>query len=344
MEPLKSTTTKPKICIVTDNLPTQINGVVTTYKNIQDYAERDGYDVLVIHPGMFKHIDAPAYSEVKLTLTTPKKLGKVVEDYDPDYLHIATEGPLGLVARRYFTTQGYKYNTAYHTKFPEGIKKILGVPENVTWPIIRWFHHHSGIVLTTTESMVEELKYQGFNESKLVAWTRGVDRDIFYPDFRVSTNITYLVCVSRVSKEKNLEAFFELELPGKQIHKVMIGDGPMLDEYKEKYPDVEFKGFLRGRELARYYQLADCFVFPSCWDTFGIVMIEAMACGTPVAAFPVTGPIDVIDQGITGYMHEDLSEAVKTSLNLDRDTVALGSRRWTWEHAWDIFKSHLIAK
>ena len=332
---------KKKILIVTDNLPEQINGVVTTYQNIEACAIRDGYDVAYIHPGRYRHFDCPRYSEVKLSVATPKMVGQEIEKISPDYIHLATEGPLGLSARRYLTVHGYRYNTAYHTKFPEGMKKILGIPESVTWPLIRWFHHHSGIVLTTTPSMVNELKHQGFDPRKLVSWTRGVDRNTFHPEFRTGTpGVKYLVCVSRVSKEKNLEDFFNLDI-GKPVHKIMVGDGPMLEEYREQYPDVEFVGFKRGKELARFYQLADVFVFPSRWDTFGIVMIEAMACGTPVAAYPVTGPIDVIEQGVTGIMDDDLAEATKRCLHLDRDSVLLGSRIWTWEAAWDIFKSHL---
>ena len=329
-----------KILIITDNLPDQINGVVTTYKNIEAYAVRDGYTIDYIHPGRYRYVDLPKYNEVKIAL--PWNMGEEIEKICPDYIHIATEGPLGLYARRYLTVHGHRYNTAYHTKFPEGLKSLFGVPENLSWPIIRWFHKNSNRVLTTTKSMVDELKSHGFSNN-VISWTRGVDRDIFYPDYQpTQCSKPLLVCVSRVSKEKNLEAFFELDYPN--ATKIMVGDGPMLETYKQQYTDVHFVGAKRGSELAHYYQNADCFVFPSRWDTFGLVMIEAMACGTPVAAYPVQGPLDVIDQDETGIMDEDLAIAVKKCLYLDREQVYTKSIKWSWQNAWDIFKDNLIEK
>ena len=325
------------IVIVTDNLPEQINGVVTTYKNIQACATRDGYNVVVLDPGRFRYIDCPKYNEVKLAY--PRNLGQKIEEISPDYIHVATEGPLGLWARAYLSLGGIRHNTAYHTKFPEGLKKLFGIPEWVTWRFVRWFHKHSGKVLTTTDSMVAELKAHGF-DGDVIPWTRGVDRDIFHPAHRVPTVSKYLLCVSRVSKEKNLEAFLEMDYPG--YLKVMVGDGPMLETYKKQYPDVHFTGFKTGEDLARYYANAEAFVFPSQWETFGIVMIEAMACGTPVAAFPVQGPEDVIDEGITGCLNTDLKQAVKDALMLDRQRVWEGSARWSWERAWEIFRDNLV--
>jgi glycosyltransferase involved in cell wall biosynthesis len=325
------------IVIVTDNLPEQINGVVTTYKNIQACATRDGYNVVVLDPRRFRYIDCPKYNEVKLAY--PRNLGAKIEEISPDYIHVATEGPLGLWARAYLSLGNIRHNTAYHTKFPEGLKKLFGIPEWVTWRFVRWFHKHSGKVLTTTDSMVAELKAHGF-DGEVIPWTRGVDRDIFHPAHRVPTVSKYLLCVSRVSKEKNLEAFLEMDYPG--YLKVMVGDGPMLDTYKKQYPDVHFTGFKTGEDLARYYANAEAFVFPSRWETFGIVMIEAMACGTPVAAFPVQGPEDVIDEGITGCLNTDLKQAVKDALMLDRQRVWEGSARWSWERAWEIFRDNLV--
>jgi len=329
-----------KILIVTDNLPEQINGVVTTYKNIEPYAVRDGYTIDYIHPGRYRHIDCPKYNEVKLAY--PKGLWKEIDAISPDHIHIATEGPMGLYTRRYLTVRGVSYNTAYHTKFPEGIKKLLGIPETLTWPLIRWFHSNSNAVLTTTNSMVEQLQSKGFQDN-VKPWTRGVDRDQFFPiQYRKKEpdSERMLLNVGRVSKEKNLEAFYELDIPG--VRKVQVGDGPMLETYKAKYPDVEFVGARRGRDLARYYQQADVFVFPSRWDTFGIVMIEAMACGTPVAAYPVQGPVDVIEQDVTGIMDEDLYTSVTKALDLDRKRVYTESLNWSWEEAWHIFRDNLV--
>jgi glycosyltransferase involved in cell wall biosynthesis len=328
-----------KILIITDNLPDQINGVVTTYKNIEACALRDGYHVDYIHPGWFSYIDCPKYNEVKLSY--PRNMGKKIAQVAPDYIHIATEGPLGVWARKYLSICGIKHNTAYHTKFPEGLKKLFGIPESLTWRFVRWFHKHSGKVLTTTDSMVAELKAHGFS-GEVIPWTRGVDRDIFSPCLREDVPAKYLLCVSRVSKEKNLEKFFELDYPG--YLKIMVGDGPMLEKYKAQYPAVHFTGFKTGIDLARYYANAEVFVFPSQWETFGIVMIEAMACGTPVAAFPCQGPEDVVDEGITGCMNDELKQAVKDALMLNRHKVWEGSGRWTWEKAWEIFRDNLVEK
>jgi glycosyltransferase involved in cell wall biosynthesis len=249
-----------------------------------------------------------------------------------------------LSARKYLTKRGIRYNTAYHTKFPEGLKKLFSIPETITWKFVKWFHNHSGKVLTTTDSMVKELRNHGFG-GEVVSWTRGVDRSIFTPKLRerFTREPITLLCVSRVSKEKSLEDFFELQYPNSR--KIMVGDGPMLEIYKKKYPDVHFTGFKTGRALAEYYANADVFVFPSRWETFGIVMIEAMACGTPVAAYNCQGPADVIDQGVTGFMageSEGLSVAVEKCLEIDRDTVERVSMRWSWEECWKIFKNNLV--
>jgi glycosyltransferase involved in cell wall biosynthesis len=326
------------ILIITDNLPEQINGVVTTYKNIEACAILDNYRIVYITPGDFGYLDCPRYNEVKIAY--PRAMGKKIKEISPDYIHIATEGPTGVWARKYLSKHNIRHNTAYHTKFPEGLKKLFGIPEKFTWAFVRWFHKHSGKVLTTTDTMVKELRDHGF-DGEVIPWTRGVDRAIFNPSQRTGTvvNGPILVCVSRVSKEKNLEAFFEMPYEGV---KFMVGDGPMLEEYKATYPDVKFVGAKRGLELARYFAMADVFVFPSRWETFGLVMIEAMACGTPVAAYPCQGPLDVIDEGITGCMNEDLVQAVTDALLLDRDKVLAGSQRWTWERAWAIFRDNLV--
>jgi glycosyltransferase involved in cell wall biosynthesis len=326
------------ILIVTDNLEDQINGVVTTYKNIEACALLDGYRFVYLNPGWFNYIDCPGYNEVKIAY--PRKIGEKIEEISADHIHIATEGPLGLCARQYLDKHGYRYNTAYHTNFPEGLRKLFGIPETLTWPLIRWFHKHSGKVLTTTDTMVNHLRENGF-DGELIAWTRGVDRTIFNSSQRnKSDDKNLLVCVSRVSKEKNLEDFFKIDYPNS--HKIMVGDGPMRDVYEKNYPDVEFVGFKTGLDLAYYYANADVFVFPSKWETFGIVMIEAMACGTPIAAYPCRGPKDIVSQGLTGYMNDDLSIAVDDCLNLNRDVVLEKSKEWSWENAWRIFRNNLV--
>ena len=325
------------ILIVTDNLPDQINGVVTTYKNIEACAIRDNYRVVYIDPRRFRYIDCPGYNEVKIAF--PRNLGPIFEEIRPDHIHIATEGPVGLRVRQYLDKRHYRYNTAYHTKFPEGLRKLFGIPEALTWPLVRWFHKHSGKVLTTTETMVQELKAHGF-DGEIIPWTRGVDREMFYPRERQLNDKITLVCVSRVSREKNLDDFCSMSYPNSR--KIMVGDGPYRAELESQYPDVEFVGYKTGADLAHYYNLADVFVFPSQWETFGIVMIEAMACGTPVAAYPVTGPLDVIDEGVTGCMNPHLKQAVTDCLFLSRRQVWDGSQRWSWDRAWEIFRDNLV--
>ena len=327
-----------KILIITDNLPDQINGVVTTYKNIEACALLDDYTIDYIDPSRFRYIDCPGYNEVKLTF--PWRMGEEIKKIDPDYIHIATEGPLGLWARAYLSKHNIRHNTAYHTKFPEGLAKLFGIPEFLTWRYVRWFHKHSGKVLTTTETMKQDLLNHGFKDN-IVSWTRGVDREIFNSSHRHDViKGKYLLCVSRVSKEKNLEEFLKLDYPG--YYKIMVGDGPMLETYKKQYPEVIFTGFKTGIDLARYYANAEVFVFPSKWETFGIVMIESMACGTPVAAFPCDGPKDVIEQGVTGFMNESLSDAIDGCLQLNRNSIHRGSTKWSWDNAWQTFRDNLI--
>ncbi len=326
-----------KILIVTDNLHDQINGVVTTYKNIETYAIRDGYQFVYITPNEFSYFDCPVYNEVKIAL--PRQMGEKIEEINPNHIHIATEGPVGLWARAYLTKHDFRYNTAYHTKFPEGLKTLLGLPESITWKYIKWSHKHTGKVLTTTESMVKQLKEKGL-KSDIIPWTRGVDRSIFKSTLRTKTNDQLnLVCVSRISKEKNLDDFCSLNYF--HAKKILVGDGPYREELEQKYPDVEFVGFKTGADLATYYANADVFVFPSRWETFGIVMIEAMACGTPVAAYPCQGPLDVVKHGVTGYLRENLKLSITECLTLNRQNVELESLSWSWEEAWNIFKNNL---
>ena len=325
-----------KILVITDNLPDQINGVVTTYKNLANTALENGYKLVFIDPTNFLHINCPGYSEIKLAL--PFNIGKLIASTDADYYHIATEGPLGLAARQHFTKHNIKYNTSYHTRFPEGLHTLLGIPPNLTWRYIRWFHKHSGRCLTTTQSVASELKSRGIDN--VVTWTRGVDRELFNPQPRNYKSHKTLLCVSRVSREKNLEDFCSLQIP--DTKKILVGDGPHLSYLQQHYSDVEFVGMKTGSELASYYQQADVFVFPSRWDTFGIVMLEAIACGTPIAAYPCNGPLDVVECGVNGYLNENLHLAVQDCFSLNKAYIYLSSRRWTWQSCWDIFHQNLV--
>ena len=325
-----------KILIITDNVPDQINGVVVTFKSMEEHAILDGYTIVYLTPLQFLHVSCPGYSEVKLAI--PWGVGKKIEEISSDYIHIATEGPLGLCARLYLDKRGYRYNTSYHTKFPEFLKAIYGIPMPMTWSYLRWFHKHSGKLLVNTKSMKRELEGKGFT-GPMVTWTRGVDRNKLKPTKGYNYGKKPIVLyVGRVSKEKNLDALcvmqdtYDIEI---------VGDGPYRKKLEEKYTRVKFLGYQQDSELANSYARADVFCFPSKSDTFGIVMIEAMSLGTPVAAYPVDGPLDVIDE-YTGCMDKNLHKAIMVCLEMDRDIVKQRSDMWTWEQCWTIFKDNLV--
>lgn len=326
--------------IVTDNLPDQINGVVTTFKNLAKEAASDGFDLVYLDPRQFPHCGALGYPEVKISW--PRQIGPKIQALDPDYVHIATEGPIGLATRLWLDRHGYSYNTSYHTRFPEFLKKLYGVPESWSWRYLRWFHKHSGRVLTTTTSMVQELQQHGFN-GDIRAWTRGVDTTVLRPTMsrteRSPHDRVRVLYVGRVSVEKNLDALCELE---DRYDIAIVGNGPYLPTLKKRYPGVNFVGYRTGAELANWYVWADVFCFPSRLDTFGIVMIESMSQGTPVAAYPVSGPLDVVMPGITGYLDNTLSESIDRCIGLDRSRVQQQGLEWTWQRCWHIFRDNLV--
>ena len=328
-----------KILIVTDNLPDQINGVVTTFNNIKRLGEKDGYIIDFITPLDFYYFDLPKYPEVKISSTFG--LEKKLKQINPDYIHIATEGSLGIGARLICDRLNWKYNTSYHTKFPDFVKKIYGIPEEFTYKFLRWFHKHSGKVLTTTNTMVQELKDHGF-QGEIIPWTRGVDREYLKTDaVHVKSTKPLVLYVGRVSKEKNLDDLCVLQ---DKFRIEIVGDGPYRAELQQKYPRVKFLGYKTGQELAECYVRAEVFAFPSKSDTFGIVMIEALSFGTPVAAYPVAGPIDIVENSLTGYMENNLELAIIRCLTLNRDIVKENSYKWTWENCWNLFKGNLIPK
>ena len=316
-----------------------VNGVCTTLKNTVKQLVILGHDVLVIEPSLFRTMPAIGYPEVRIAWNI-WKVGRMISDFDPDAIHIATEGTLGLAARWYCKVEkrSIPHNTSYHTKFPEYLNELFGIPVSVGYMTMRWFHKFSTKVLVTTNSMKRELESHGFE--RLEVWSRGVDRDVFSSKHRRANLATkpILLCVSRASKEKGLDDFCALRTPGT---KMLVGDGPYLDELKRKYPDVIFVGYKHGEELAHYYANADVFVFPSKTDTFGVVMLEAMACGTPIAAYPVTGPMDVIKQGINGYMDEDLTVAIEHAIACNRDAVSKEADDYTWESCTKTFLRNL---
>lgn len=324
-----------KICIVTDAWTPQVNGVVTTLTNIVKQAEEEGWKVLVIHPGMFPSISAPKYPEVKLSWA--RGIKKKIKEFAPDHLHIATEGPLGLAARISFRRE--QYTTAYHTQWSMFLKDIIGLPEFITWKFLRWFHEH-GNVMVPTPSIKQELLNHGI-KSNIVLFGRGVDLTLLNPTIEHKPNQKpVLLSVGRVSVEKNLDVFCQLDKNKYDL--VVVGDGPYLQKLKEKYPHVRFAGMLKGTALANEYVFADCMVFTSVKDTFGIVIIESQCLGTPVAAYPVKGPIDII-QNNTGAMDLNLDLSIERALLLDRNECANQARQhFSWENSWRQFKSNLV--
>ena len=323
------------ILIITDNVPNQINGVVTTFKNLEDHARRDGFDVVYLDPGQFPNFACPGYPEVRLCW--PHGISKKIKALQPDFIHIATEGPVGFFARWWCERNNIAYNTSYHTDFPEFLKTMYRVPKSLTYWYLRWFHKNSHRVLVTTRTIEADLKSHGFE--RMVIWTRGVRRDIKPSvEWCGDRGRPMILNVGRVSAEKGLIELIPLQ---DAYTLVIVGDGPYMSEARRLLPGAKFLGYKQGQELVDYYNQADVFVFPSRADTFGLVMIEAMAQGTPVAAFPVQGPIDIIENGVNGYMDNDLAVAVEKCLKLSGRIVKQSSQRWTWDECWRIFKDNL---
>jgi len=318
-----------KIVIVTDAWFPQVNGVVTTLNFLKKELEKLNHQVDIIHPNLFRTSSFSIYPEISLAMN-PWKVKKYINE-DIDYLHIATEGPLGLFARNFAIRNNIQFTTAIHTKFPEYLKKILFIPLSLTNGYLRWFHGQAHKTLVNTNSQIQELSSIGFKN--LVLWGRAIDRNIFYPRKKLS-NKDYLLYVGRISKEKNLEDFLNLDT-SKQ--KIVVGSGPMLNQYKKNYRNVEFVGPKFENELAQYYSDASVFVFPSKTDTYGIVMIEALACGTPVAAYPVTGPKDIIINEINGYLHHDLLTAVSFTENMDSKFCEESIESLSWSNVANTF-------
>ncbi len=342
------------ICLITDAWYPQINGVVRTWTQVRDECRAMGHTVTVLHPeyprnyeGMnsgnngtgpkhdgatpiFKTIAAPRYDEIRLALFPKPKVRRVLEELKPDAIHIATEGPLGQAGRSYCKKRRIPYTTSYHTQFPHYLKHYFAIPKWASYKFLRWFHGPARATLVPTPTIGQELQAQGF--TNIVVWTRGVDTQMFKPDPKhdyAADGIASPVHIyaGRVAVEKNLEAYCKLNLPGS---KVVIGDGPAKAMLEKKYPEVKFLGYKFGEDLAAHYAGADVFVFPSLTDTFGVVMLEANACGLPVAAYPVTGPIDVVQQGTTGHLDADLATACAKARELPRQTCIDYAHTKSW--------------
>jgi glycosyltransferase involved in cell wall biosynthesis len=285
---------------------------------------RRGVEVAVLHPGQFRTVPLPGYPEIRLVLDA-WRVGRRIRAERPDSIHIATEGPLGIAARRYLTRRSIPFSTSLHTKFPEYVAARTGLPTSVGYAFLRWFHRAAVSTLVTTTSHKRELEAWGLRH--LVVWGRGVDTTLFAPRRPTGRDRPKLLYVGRIAIEKNLEAFLHLQC---DATKVVVGDGPARKALQSRHPDVEWAGYRYGAELAGYYADADVFVFPSRTDTFGLVMLEAMSCGTPVAAFPVTGPVDVVVEGVNGALDADLGRAIQRALTVDRR----GCRQFALQHGW----------
>ena len=327
-----------RLLLATDAWAPQVNGVVVSIRNTLECLRKAGHEVALIEPGQFRSMPCPTYPEIRLALRPARGVSDAIEAFAPHAIHIATEGPLGLAARRYCVRNGRPFTTAYHTQFPRYVRARIAVPVGLTYRWLRWFHGPSSAVMTATPAMREELGQWGFRN--VVHWGRGVDTALFRPGPRAVQSYPQPVFlyVGRVSVEKNIDAFLSLDLPGT---KLVVGDGPDRMRLQRKFPDVVFAGAKHGTELAAFYQMADVFVFPSLTDTFGLVLAEAMACGTPVAAFPVTGPIDVVTDKRAGVLDADLRWACLAALTLDRGDVARFGRTFSWETATREFLWHM---
>jgi len=328
-----------RILLVTDAWAPQVNGVVVTLRNTIDWLERWGHEVRVISPQGFRTVPMPTYPEIPLAVLPGREVSRRIREFDPHAIHIATEGPLGQAARSHCVRTGLAFTTAYHTCFPEYVKPRFGVPLAWTYAWLRRFHARSSAVLVATPAIRNLLEGRGF--ANVTDWSRGVDLEIFKPAEERFTDLRrpVFLYVGRVAVEKNLPAFLGLDLPGT---KVVVGGGPDRRMLEHRFPDAIFAGVKAGAELASYYQRADVFVFPSRTDTFGLVLIEAMACGTPVAAFPVRGPIDVVTDPEAGVLDNDLAAAALAALQLDRDKVWRHGRKYSWEQCTRQFVSSLV--
>jgi len=327
-----------KILLVSDAWFPQVNGVVRTLNTVIGELKAMGHEIDTITPDQFTTIPCPTYPEIRLACWPFFRVPAMIEAARPDAIHIATEGPLGMTARRYCVRNKLPFTTAYHTRFPEYVEPRLGVPVSWTYKVMRHFHGKSAGVMVATKSIRAELEARGFDNIK--DWSRGVDTELFRPQAKdaIDAPRPVFMFVGRVAVEKNLPAFLELDLPGS---KVVVGDGPDMAMLKKRFPETIFTGAKRGEDLARHFAAADVFVFPSRTDTFGLVMLEALASGVPVAAFPVPGPLDVIASDKVGVLSEDLGEAAKAALALSPEDCRNYALGYSWRACAEQFFGNL---
>ena len=321
-----------RILIVTDAWTPQVNGVVRTLQSVRAKLEAMGHVVEIIGPDRFASLPCPTYPEIRLAMVAPRTIGRRIAAFAPDAVHLATEGSLCLAARTWCLRHGIAFTTAYHTNFPDYVESRTGLSADWFWPYFRWFHAPASAVLTSTPSIRAGLARAGIHHTH--HWGRGVDLALFTP--QGAPHPAYaglprpiLLHAGRVAVEKNIEAFLALDVPGS---KVVVGDGPARATLEARYPQAHFLGMQSGAALASAYRGADLLVFPSRTDTFGLVMIEALACGTPVAAYPVMGPVDVLTDAV-GAMDDHLEQAVARALHCDRAACARYGRSFSWRRS-----------
>ena len=329
-----------RIALVSDAWLPQVNGVVRTLTTVAREAAALGHEVRPITPDHFRTLPCPTYPEIRLALLPGRTVARLIDETDPDHIHIATEGPLGIAARRHCLRRGLAFTTSFHTRFPEYVAARFGVPVGLTYAWLRHFHAPASGVMVAAPSIRRELEVRGFRN--IQPWSRGVDAELFEPTARTDwpgIPRPIFLMVSRVAVEKNIAAFLELDLPGS---KMVVGDGPQLAEMKRRFPTVHFMGRHEGRDLARYYASADVFVFPSLTDTFGLVLLEALASGVPVAGFPVTGPLDAIGSAPVGRLDSDLRRAALDCLAISREACRAYALTFSWRATTQQFLGNLV--
>jgi glycosyltransferase involved in cell wall biosynthesis len=316
-----------RLLIATDAWRPQVNGVVRTYEHVALHAEAMGHELSFLTPEGRPSFPCPTYPEIRLAMITQRGVRRRLEAFKPDFIHVATEGPIGLAVRNYCVKHKLPFTTSYHTRFPEYVAARIPIRKSWAYAYMRWFHNAGAGIMVSTQSLIDELSERGFNN--IYPWSRGVDTNQFRPrNVRLfGADEPVFIYVGRVAKEKNIRAFLDLDLPGK---KVVVGPGPQLNSLKANYPDVIFTGAKMGDDLAEHFASADVFVFPSLTDTYGVVLLEALACGVPVAAFPVTGPKDIIPSGTVGVLDEDLGKAALAALEIDRDRCREFALNFSW--------------
>lgn len=327
-----------RVLIVTDAWRPQVNGVVRTLEKLGEALQERGVQVEFLTPEGYPTLPMPSYREIRLALVSARQVARRIEAASPDSIHIATEGPLGFLARRVCLASGRAFTTSYHTRFPEFLRARTPVPESWSYACMRRFHNAGHGTLVATPSLAAELEAKGF--SNLRPWTRGVDTELFNPKKKTGLDLPRPISLSvgRVAVEKNLPAFLDLDLPGS---KVVVGDGPDLARLKARYPDVHFLGTRLGEELAGIYAASDVFVFPSRTDTFGNVLLEALASGCPIAAYPVTGPLDIVGDTQCGVLSEDLRLAALAALHISRERARNRALAYSWTECAEQFLAHL---